>query len=104
MQLDYPVNLHFSGCDKSCAQHHPSDIAIVGKDFATYTIYLGDGEIDFGRELYGDYRADDLPMLVEQLLTIYQNQRQPKQSFREFVNHCDLQELANKLREVIRYA
>ncbi|NUN63407.1 precorrin-3B synthase [Pseudanabaena biceps] len=104
MQLDYPINLHFSGCDKSCAQHHPSDIALVGKDFATYKIYLGDGEIDFGRELYGDYRADDLPMLVEQLLTIYQNQRQPKQSFREFVNHCDLQELANTLGEVIRHA
>lgn len=30
IQLDRPINIHFSGCDKSCAQHHPSDIALVG--------------------------------------------------------------------------
>ncbi|MFM7888469.1 MAG: precorrin-3B synthase [Pseudanabaena sp.] len=101
IQLDDPLNLHFSGCDKSCAQHQASDIALVGQDFGSYKIYIGDGEINFGRELYADYPAKDLPSLMERLLKIYQNQRQnPEQSFREFVNQCNLQEL----REVISHA
>ncbi|NMF59216.1 precorrin-3B synthase [Pseudanabaena yagii] len=101
IQLDYPINLHVSGCDKSCAQHHVSDIAIVGQASATYKVYVGDGEINFGRELYAEYAADELPQLMERLINIYQNQRQnPDQSFREFVNQCNLQEL----REVISHA
>ena len=105
MQLDYPINLHFSGCDKSCAQHHASDIALVGKAAEGYKIYVGDdvidGKINFGRELYAEYAAHELPQLMERLINIYQNQRQnPKQSFREFVNQCNLQEL----REVISHA
>jgi ferredoxin-nitrite reductase len=101
MQLDDPINLHFSGCDKSCAQHHVSDIAIVGEASKTYKIYVGDGEINFGRELYAAYSVKDLPILMERLLNIYQSQRQsPEQSFREFVNQCNLQEL----REVISHA
>ncbi len=105
IQIDYPINLHFSGCDKSCAQHHASDIAIVGQASETYSetyrVYVGDGEINFGRELYTEYTAHELPQLMERLLNIYQNQRQsPDQSFREFVNQCNLQEL----REVISNA
>ncbi|WP_197725199.1 precorrin-3B synthase [Pseudanabaena sp. ABRG5-3] len=101
MQLDAPINLHFSGCDKSCAQHHASDIAIVGQASETYRVYVGDGEISFGRELYAEYAAHELPQLMERLLNIYQNQRQSlDQSFREFVNQCNLQEL----REVISHA
>ena len=105
MQLDYPINLHFSGCDKSCAQHHASDIALVGKAAEGYKIYVGDdvidGKINFGRELYAEYAAHELPQLMERLINIYQNQRQnPEQSFREFVNQCNLQEL----REVISHA
>lgn len=101
MQLDRPVNMHFSGCDKSCSQHHPSDIAFVGSQAEhpeTYIVYVGDGNISFGRELYRDYSAKDLPKLMESLLRIYQNQRQtPEQSFREFVNKCNLRELKQLL-------
>jgi len=101
IQLDDPINLHVSGCDKSCAQHHASDIAIIGQASETYKVYVGDGEINFGRELYAEYAAHELPHLMERLINIYQNQRQnPEQSFREFVNQCNLQEL----REVISHA
>lgn len=100
IQLDYPINMHFTGCDKSCAQHHSSDITFLGIESNpdTYKVYIGDGEIDFGRELYPEYLAKDLPHLMERLLNIYQNQRQnPDQSFREFVNQSHLQELQQKL-------
>ncbi len=109
IQLDYPINLHVSGCDKSCAQHQASDIAIVGQASetysATYKVYVGDGEINFGKELYAEYAAHDLPQLMERLINIYQNQRQnPNQSFREFVNQCDLQELRERIREGLSHA
>jgi ferredoxin-nitrite reductase len=100
IKLDYPINMHFTGCDKSCAQHHSSDITFLGIESNpdTYKVYIGDGEIDFGRELYAEYSAKDLPNLMERLLNIYQNQRQnPAQSFREFVNQSHLRELQQQL-------
>jgi ferredoxin-nitrite reductase len=93
IQLDHPINIHFSGCDKSCAQHHPSDIALVGIQAResdhpeVYRVYVGDGDTDFGKELYSEYSAKDIPNLIAQLLKTYQNQRQDStQTFREFVN------------------
>jgi ferredoxin-nitrite reductase len=54
--------------------------------------------MNFGRELYPEYLAKDLPRLMERLLNIYHNQRQnPDQSFREFVNQSHLKELQQKL-------
>jgi ferredoxin-nitrite reductase len=100
IQLDYPINMHFTGCDKSCAQHHSSDITFLGIESnpETYKVYIGDGEINFGRELYAEYSGKDLPNLMERLLNIYQNQRQnPDQSFREFVNQSHLRELQQQL-------
>jgi ferredoxin-nitrite reductase len=31
--LEHPINIHFSGCEKSCAQHHKSDITLLGVNF-----------------------------------------------------------------------
>ncbi len=94
IKLDSPINIHFSGCDKSCAQHHPSDIALVGiqsKDTnhpEVYRVYVGDGNTDFGKELHPEYSAKDIPNLIAQLLKTYQNQRRDStQTFREFINH-----------------
>ncbi len=81
IQLDRPINIHFSGCDKSCAQHHPSDIALVGiqrqdpNSPEAYRVYVGDGDTNFGREIYAEYAAKDLPALIVQLSQDYQNQR-----------------------------
>ena len=101
IQLDSPINMHFSGCDKSCSQHHPSDIAFVGiqaNHGDAYIVYVGDGNVSFGRKLYADYPAKNLPELMERLLRIYQHQRQnPQQSFRDFVNKCNLRELKQLL-------
>jgi ferredoxin-nitrite reductase len=91
IQLDHPINIHFSGCDKSCAQHHPSDISVVGiesgTNIETYKIYVGNGDTNFGREIYPEYAAKNVPALIEKLLKNYQDQRQDStQTFRGFVN------------------
>ncbi|MCY7333360.1 MAG: precorrin-3B synthase [Pseudanabaena sp. CAN_BIN31] len=88
IQLDRPINIHFSGCDKSCAQHHPSDIALVGiqrqdpNSPEAYRVYVGDGDTNFGREIYAEYAAKDLPALIVQLSQVYQNQRSDSKSFK----------------------
>lgn len=98
IKLDHPINIHFSGCEKSCAQHHSSDIALVSKNSQAYQVYIGAGDISFGRELYPEYSTQDLPALIERLLNIYQNQRQnSEQNFSEFMNRCNLQELQKLL-------
>jgi ferredoxin-nitrite reductase len=107
--LDQPVNIHFTGCEKSCAQHSRSDIALIGvtiedkrETVEGYKVYVGDGDSHekFGREIYRWVPFAELPRLVEQMLQIYMAEREtPNESFGEFVNQyaiADLQQLFEK--------
>lgn len=99
LQLEYPINIHFSGCKKSCAQHHPSDIALVGNQemIDSYDVYVGTGESSFGRQIWQAVSAAEIPGLIERLLRIYQEKRLPNQSFREFMNRQNLTQLQHWL-------
>ncbi|AVH71030.1 precorrin-3B synthase [Nostoc sp. 'Lobaria pulmonaria (5183) cyanobiont'] len=105
--LDYPVNIHFSGCEKSCAQHSKSDITLLGVSFNAdnetvegYHIYVGDSKHKFGRELYQYVTFAELPALIERMLYVYKIQRlNSDESFGEFANRyppAQLQQLFNK--------
>ena len=102
--LDRPVNIHVSGCPKSCAQHHPSDIALLGTTMQQgdtsvegYHVYVGTGDESFGRPLYHAVPAADIPALLTRMLHIYQRNRcTPDESFGAFANRypiTDLQQL-----------
>lgn len=102
IKLDSHINIHFTGCVKSCAQHHPSDITLLGinlevqnKTMEGYQIYLGDENLQpFGRQVYESVPAANLPQLVERMLTVYQNQRvNSQESFPEFTSRYDISEL-----------
>ncbi len=99
LTLDCPVNIHFSGCEKSCAQHSKGDITLLGVSngkIASYHIYVGDGDSNqkFGRELYQYVSFDELPALVEQMLNVYQIKRiNSRESFGEFANRYALAQL-----------
>ncbi|PSB25893.1 precorrin-3B synthase [Stenomitos frigidus ULC18] len=98
--LSYPVNIHFSGCEKSCAQHHASDIALLGvaqEGEASYHVYVGDDGSKFGRSLYQNYRPAHLPALIEQMLRVYQEQSQSHETFKSFVNRYKIAELKQML-------
>jgi ferredoxin-nitrite reductase len=92
--LDRPVNIHVSGCAKSCAQHHPSDIALLGTTIPHgdtsvegYHVYVGTGDEPFGRLLYQAVPAAEIPTLLTRMRHIYQNHRcTPDESFGVFVN------------------
>ena len=94
IELRQPVNIHFSGCNKSCAQHTKSDIALLGVSVDSgkatvegYHIYVGDKDEKFGREIYQNVTFAELPALIERMLTVYKIHRlTPDESFREFAN------------------
>ncbi|WP_225894143.1 precorrin-3B synthase [Atlanticothrix silvestris] len=99
LTLDCPVNIHFSGCEKSCAQHGKSDITLLGVSngkMESYHIYVGDGDNNqkFGRELYQYVSFDELPALVEQMLKVYLIKRiNSRESFGEFANRYVIAQL-----------
>jgi ferredoxin-nitrite reductase len=104
--LDQPVNIHLSGCPKSCAQQHPSDIALLGCPVQQgsgtvegYQIYVGAGESPFGRVLHDAVPAVDIPDLIGRLLHVYrQHRRTPEESFGAFADRYSmtaLQHLCN---------
>jgi ferredoxin-nitrite reductase len=100
--LDSHINIHFSGCVKSCAQHHSGDITLLGVNIEAenetvegYQVYLGDDTLPkFGRPIYENVTCTELPQLLARILKVYQNQRvNSHESFREFANRYDIPEL-----------
>jgi len=92
--LDCPVNIHFSGCEKSCAQHSKSDITLLGVNIRAdnrivegYHVYVGDSEQKFGHEIYRYVTFAELPALIERMLYVYKIQRlNSDESFGKFAN------------------
>jgi ferredoxin-nitrite reductase len=100
INLNHPINIHLTGCEKSCAQHHQGDLTLLGIDDDTYQVFVDDDNFEnkFGRELYGEYPKSDLPNLISELIQTYQSQRKSDdQSFREFVNCQTIAEIKNLL-------
>jgi len=99
VKLDCPINIHFTGCDKSCAQHNSSDIALLGvsdRYIESYHIYVGDGDHHekFGRQLYHNVSFEKLPSLIEQMIKVYKSYRcHADESFGEFANRYAISQL-----------
>ncbi|WP_235526288.1 precorrin-3B synthase [Nostoc piscinale] len=99
VQLNRPINIHLSGCAKSCAQHHQGDITLLGvsdRNIETYHIYVGDHDSHekFGRQIYQNVSFTELPARIEQMLTVYKNHRlHHDESFTEFVNRYETTQL-----------
>ncbi|TAE53484.1 MAG: precorrin-3B synthase [Nostocales cyanobacterium] len=100
--LDSHINIHFSGCVKSCAQHHPGDITLLGVNIEVenetlerYEVYLGEDNLQqFGRQIYENVPFAELPPLLTKMLKVYQTNRvNSQESFREFTNRYDIPEL-----------
>ncbi len=104
VQLEQPINIHLTGCPNSCAQHFIGDIGLlgakveVGEDMVEgYHLYLGGGygaSQKIGREIYRDVPCDQVPPLLEKMLTVYQGCRQnPVESFQDFTARHSIEQL-----------
>lgn len=88
IEIEHPVNIHFTGCPHSCAQHYCGDIGFVGAKLADgsegYHVVLGGGmgdEQGVAREVFRGVRADEVSSLVEKILQTYNARKQSGESF-----------------------
>jgi len=104
LQLDHPINIHFTGCPHSCAQHTIGDIGLlgtkvpVGEDVVEgYHVYLGGGygaDQKIAREVYRDVPAAALPMRIERMLRGYlECRRDAGETFLELTRRKTIPEL-----------
>ncbi|MEG4587410.1 precorrin-3B synthase [Microcoleus sp. MOSTC5] len=100
LTIDLPINIHFSGCEKSCAQHRPIDITLVGiqierghEAIEGYKIYAGRKDLPFGRPIFPAVSAAEMPGAIERMLQVYQRFREPLESFGEFVDRQAIDQL-----------
>jgi ferredoxin-nitrite reductase len=95
--LDRPINIHFSGCDKSCAQHQAGDITLVGvpvENGEAYQVYVGSEGSKFGRLLDSLCSPEMLPQRIEAMIRAYQQHRVGvPESFGAFVGRFAIGEL-----------
>jgi ferredoxin-nitrite reductase len=104
LKIDRPINIHFSGCEKSCAQHNPIDITLVGiqikqgnQTIAGYDIYAGKTDSPFGRQIFQAVSVAEMPDSIAQMLRVYQRFRSPDESLGEFIDRCAIDKLQQLL-------
>ncbi|MEG4281422.1 precorrin-3B synthase [Microcoleus sp. MON1_C1] len=104
LTIDLPINIHFSGCQKSCAQHQPIDITLVGiqiergdETIEGYDIYAGRKDLPFGRQIFQAVSAIEMPDAIERMLRVYQRFREPVESLGEFVDRQAIDQLQELL-------
>ncbi len=98
--MDQPINIHFTGCPHSCAQHYCGDIGLLGAsvklDDGTRvdgcTIVVGGGmdqDQGIGRELIRSVPITDVPPLLATVLNTYLRERDGDESFAAFTRRHD---------------
>jgi ferredoxin-nitrite reductase len=95
-----PVNIHFTGCPHSCAQHYCGDLGFVGAKLADgsegYHVVLGGGmdhEQAIGREIFRGVRATEVNALVEKILVTYEAKKNRGETFAEWTRRHTEKEL-----------
>jgi ferredoxin-nitrite reductase len=86
-QLDRPLNIHFSGCEKSCAQHEQADITFWGVEGTNrYRLEIAGITAEFGPESRDLYSPAQVPITIGHLIDAYHYQRlHPDESFQAFI-------------------
>jgi ferredoxin-nitrite reductase len=90
--LDRPLNIHFSGCEKSCAQHDRADITLWGESenpegLLSYRLEIGGDTAKFGRESSDLLPPERVPIAIAKLIEDYLDRRlNPQESFRAVAN------------------
>jgi len=104
IELDQPINIHLTGCHHSCAQHYIGDIGLMGtpvklesgEKVEGYNIVLGGGVDDtqaIAREAFKSIPFSDVPHLIENLLKIYQKNRNDGETFAEYTRREPIETL-----------
>jgi ferredoxin-nitrite reductase len=104
--LDRPVSIHFSGCEKSCAQHDRADITLWGDASSLehphqYRLAIGGATAEIRREQSDLLAPDHVPIAITHLITTYHDQRlNPQESFQSFITRQSLIQLQQLLHAI----
>ncbi len=105
VELDSPVNIHFTGCPHSCAQHYIGDIGCLGvkaQGNEAYHVFAGGGfgkNQAVGRQIYSNVSADELPRTLERMLKAYLRHRQGRETFQQFTVRHEVRRLQELFEE-----
>ncbi len=98
------VNVHFTGCPNSCAQHYCGDIGLVGAKLADggegYHIVLGGGmdhEQGIAREIFRGVRATEVNALIEKILVTFEASKTSGETFVQWTRRHTVKELQEAL-------
>jgi len=101
--LNFPVNIHLTGCPNSCAQHYIGDIGLLGAKVSSsgeqvegYHIFVGGGaDQDQGvaREVFHGIPFPQVPDLLEKMLATYNLRRARGETFIQFTRRYSVKEL-----------
>jgi ferredoxin-nitrite reductase len=89
--LDRPLSIHFSGCDKSCAQHDRADITLWGvagtaRQPGLYRLELKGIPVEFEQELSDLFTPAQVQIVIGKAIDAYHYQRlNPQESFQAFI-------------------
>jgi ferredoxin-nitrite reductase len=99
LELDRPVNIHFTGCPNSCAQHYMGDIGCLGTKVRgedAYHVFVGGGfgkNQAVGRQVFAGVSVNELPPTLEKILRVYLKKREGRETFQQFTVRHDLNAL-----------
>ena len=98
--VEQPVNIHFTGCAHSCAQHYCGDIGLIGAKQPDggdgFHIVLGGGmdlEQGIAREVFRGVRAEEVPALTEKILLAYNERKASGETFVQWTRRHSTKEL-----------
>lgn len=99
-ELKTPVNIHFTGCPHSCAQHYCGDLGFLGTKLPDgtegYHVVLGGGmdhEQGIAREFRRNVPASAVPAVAENILRTFLESRTGNETFVEWSRRQSLQEI-----------
>jgi ferredoxin-nitrite reductase len=109
LKLDHPINIHLTGCPNSCAQHYVGDIGLQGVKVSDsggsvegYNVVFGGGvgaEAGIGAQVFTGIAFSELPGLLEHVLKVYLDKRQPSEGFTEFTRRHTVKQLQELFSE-----
>ncbi|MDB9741939.1 NirA family protein [Akkermansiaceae bacterium] len=102
-ELDTPINVHFTGCNHSCAQHYCGDLGFMGavckvdgESVEGYHIVVGGGMDDISgvaKDLYQSVPYTEVPEKVENMISTYLKNRKDSETFVSFTRRHTTDEL-----------
>ncbi len=91
------IELNLSGCINACGHHHVGNIGILGVDkdgSEWYQVSLGGAQgnaTSLGKVIGPSFAADEMPDVIERIVDVYVERRQPGESFIEAVRRLDIE-------------